>query len=291
MIAFKKILMCLCLAIVIVSCGRTVSFDTRVGRAVDILDVHGYEIFHRSGQHFTIFGALHYTDDDSDVVVYIEGDGEAWVSKYVPSINPTPPDPLVIQLATGDRSPNVLYLARPCQYVDIDRRVCDSVYWRGSRYAPEVVRELSNTIDMIPELEGKKLHVVGYSGGGAVAVLLAAQRDDVASIRTIAGNLYHKMLMQYHNVSPLHDSLDAFDFISKVKDIPQVHYYAENDTVVTPEVSLLYMEEFLKQHNSAVSNCIMLVPIKYSDHINGIESGWKEMRPSEWTVQKWYENC
>ena len=51
--------------------------------------------------------------------VYIEGDGFAWVNRTTPSDDPTPRNPLGLKLAAADPSPNVLYLARPCQYVGL----------------------------------------------------------------------------------------------------------------------------------------------------------------------------
>ena len=37
----------------------------------------------------------------------------------------------------------------------------------------------------------KGIHLIGYSGGGAIAVLTASRREDVLSVRTIAANLDH----------------------------------------------------------------------------------------------------
>lgn len=91
-----------------------------------------------------------------------------------------------LKLAALDASPNVVYLARPCQYVWSP--LCSDIYWTDRRFAVEVVEAMSAAIDRLI-LPGQKLHLVGYSGSGAVAVLVAARRPDVVSLRTIAGNL------------------------------------------------------------------------------------------------------
>ena len=51
-----------------------------------------------------------------EVHVYIEGDGYAWATTTDPSDDPTPINPLALRLAAVDDAPNVLYLARPCQF-------------------------------------------------------------------------------------------------------------------------------------------------------------------------------
>ena len=50
------------------------------------------------------------------VNIYIEGDGRAWLNKNRPSLDPTPKNSLALKLAEIDPAPNVIYLARPCQY-------------------------------------------------------------------------------------------------------------------------------------------------------------------------------
>ena len=71
--------------------------------------------------------------------------------------------------------------------------------------------------------------MIGFSGGGAVAILVSAQRRDVTGIRTVAGNLNHKVWTTYHNVNPLKGSLNAVDVANKVSDIPQIHYVGDLD--------------------------------------------------------------
>lgn len=49
--------------------------------------------------------------------IYIEGDGHAFNSHGLPTSDPTPKSEIMRELAYGDSSPNVIYLARPCQYI------------------------------------------------------------------------------------------------------------------------------------------------------------------------------
>jgi poly(3-hydroxybutyrate) depolymerase len=83
---------------------------------------------------------------------------------------------------------------------------------------------------------------VGYSGGGAVAVLIAANRSDVASIRTVAGNLDDEFVNRLHGVSPMPESEDAIDFATRVSAIPQIHFSGAEDEVVPPAVALRFVK-------------------------------------------------
>lgn len=69
--------------------------------------------------------------------IYIEGDGYAFNARGKATQDPTPRGTLVRELAFGDNSPNIIYLARPCQY--IKSAVCSKRHWTTARFAPEVI--------------------------------------------------------------------------------------------------------------------------------------------------------
>ena len=77
------------------------------------------------------------TDVNADYRIYIEGDGYAFNTHGQPSQNPTPHGELVRELSFNDVAPNVIYLARPCQFVKDN--ACRVEYWTTKRFAPEVV--------------------------------------------------------------------------------------------------------------------------------------------------------
>ena len=54
---------------------------------------------------------------DDALTIYLEGDGNAWRTRYSLSSDPTPRTPMVLELAALDPSSSLAYLARPCQYV------------------------------------------------------------------------------------------------------------------------------------------------------------------------------
>jgi pimeloyl-ACP methyl ester carboxylesterase len=165
--------------------------------------------------------------------LYIEGDGAAWVSKTRLSDDPTPANPLVLELAGIDPAGNVAYLARPGQYADALGR-CDPAYWSDRRFSGEVVAALDEAVDELARKCGSgQIHLIGYSGGAALAVLVAAGRADVVSLRTVAGNLDPAALNRHHRVSPLDAaSLDPLDAAEKLRGLPQRHFVGSRDSVV-----------------------------------------------------------
>ena len=82
-----------------------------------------------------------------------------------------------------------------------------------------------------------QINLIGFSGGGTLAVLLAAQRADVASIRTVAGNLDLIAMDQFHHTSPLTESLDPMQVATQVNAIPQLHFIGAKDQVVPVHVT------------------------------------------------------
>jgi pimeloyl-ACP methyl ester carboxylesterase len=177
---------------------------------------------------------------DSDILmVYLEGDGFAYVRPSQPSVDPTPTDPVALRLALSDPSNGpVTWIARPCQYTLSNHgRNCRNAYWTGSRYAPEVLDSMGDAIDILKRRSGAKhLVLVGYSGGGAVAVLLAARRDDVKSIITVVGNLDLEYWTKRDGLAPLSGSLDPAGVAPSLGALPQIHFTGGQDKIVGTDV-------------------------------------------------------
>jgi hypothetical protein len=167
--------------------------------------------------------------------VYIEGDGVAWLSRTEPSLDPTPREATGLALAAQDRAPNVVYLARPCQFTPMAMNPrCGIPYWTGKRFAADLIDSMNDAVSRFAALTpGQPVELVGYSGGGAVAVLIAARRSDVVSIRTVTGNLDDEFVNRLH---------DVIDFASRVASIPQVHFSGAKDEVVPPSVAQRFVD-------------------------------------------------
>jgi hypothetical protein len=202
------------------------------------------------------------------LVVYIEGDGYAWINRSTPSLDPTPRKAMALKLALMDTSPNLVYLARPCQYVKNDQQCGNNRYWTGHRFSPVVIESMNNALDKLKiSANAHGIHLVGYSGGGAVAVLLSARRTDVLSLRTIAGNLDTKALNHWHDVSPMPESLNPIDVAQKIKDLPQQHWVGEKDKIVPPFIAASF-----KAVMGYPTSC-EVISINNASH----EDGWLEI--------------
>ncbi|KEA63775.1 hypothetical protein ADIMK_2077 [Marinobacterium lacunae] len=168
--------------------------------------------------------------------VYIEGDGLAWITRSRPSPDPTPVDPLALRLALRDSSAQVIYLGRPCQYQP--HANCPARYWLGSRFAPEVVNAYNEALNQLKEeYSANRLTLIGYSGGGAIATLLAEARTDVDRLVTIAGNLDTDYWSDYHRITPLVGSLNPADNRARLANVEQWHFVGEHDSIIPPAMT------------------------------------------------------
>lgn len=221
---------------------------------------------------FVLTTFVRITDRTQPVTIYIEGDGLAWASRTEVSRDPTPKDAQGLALAAADLSANVVYLARPCQYTDRSKTpACGPAYWTAKRFAPEVIAAMSQAVDQVAaQVPGQKVNLVGYSGGGAVAVLVAARRQDVASIRTVAGNLDHAEVNRLAGVSQLSGSLNAIEVAAQVARIPQVHFSGSADKVVPPAIATRFIQAMGK-------GCAQAMTLQGADHENGWTARWREL--------------
>jgi len=144
------------------------------------------------------------------LTVYIEGDGAAWSSPYHPPRDPTPRRPLALALAAIDPSPAVAYLGRPCQYLDAAALArCSSAYWVDKRFDPEVIDAYDQAVtELKARFSARTLRLVGYSGGGNIAAILAMRRADVLSLIALASPLSLDAWIERHGLTPLPGALD-----------------------------------------------------------------------------------
>ena len=205
--------------------------------------------------------------------IYIEGDGLAWAGRSRPSLDPTPKNPVALKLAAQDIASNVVYLARPCQYSKLvnEEGRCPQKYWTSHRFAPEVIESYDAALnDIKKRYDVTFFHLVGFSGGANVAALLAARRYDIASLRSVAGNLDHVLLHQVHGVSQIPASLNAKDQAGAASHIPQYHFIGGQDEIVPPSIVQSYIEAAGRR------DCIYSAVIAGASH----SKGWAERWPS-----------
>ncbi len=170
------------------------------------------------------------------LTVYIEGDGLAWLNRTTPSMNPTPMSFLTLKLALQQPVGNVAYLARPCQFITTS--ICEPHYWTSRRFSQEVIDATNHALDFLKStFNAQQLQLVGYSGGGAVAALVAASRDDVSLLLTVAGNLDTEAWTTLQGISPLKGSLNPADKTNQLLAIKQIHLSGQMDAVVPVSIA------------------------------------------------------
>lgn len=232
----------------------TANLDARRAASAKVATDAGWQRFTIEAGRFALAGFAPPHLAAEKLTVYIEGDGLAWIDSETPSLNPTPLDPLALRLALRDPSGNAVYLARPCQYVMGGmRHGCAMKYWTSERFSPEVVAATNRAIDQLKQRAGaKSLVLVGYSGGGAVAALVAARRNDVNLLVTVAGNLDPVAWTRALRVSPLRGSLNPADEWRSLAHIPQYHFVGGKDKRVPLVVARAYQSHFPENERPAV---------------------------------------
>lgn len=213
-----------------------------------------------------------FSDLTQPISIYIEGDGLAWITRTQVSNDPTPRTPIGLKLAALDPAPNVAYLARPCQYAGVGSNPsCIPALWSDARFSEQVILAIDQAIDAIVPPNHGPIHLVGYSGGAAVALLVTARRSDVASIRTVAGNVDNGAVIALHQVSSMPISLDPADVAPVLVTIPQVHYTGKADETIPPVVAEGYAQK------AGSHRCITLREVPEATHKTGWLRIWPEV--------------
>ena len=196
----------------------------------------GFVSGHIDAGGFRLFRLTRRVGRSDTLTIYIEGDGAPWATPFHPPHDPTPVKPIALALAAADPAPAIVYLGRPCQYLDDDALArCDSDYWMGRRFAPAVVAAYGQALDRLKAEHGaQSLRLIGHSGGGVIAVLLAQRRADVVALITVAAPLALADWTSHHQVTALSASLDPLAQAGSVAH--GVHWTGGRDRNVPPSL-------------------------------------------------------
>ncbi|MFT4582605.1 MAG: hypothetical protein ACI915_002432 [Gammaproteobacteria bacterium] len=178
---------------------------------------------------------------------YIDGDGTPSLGRGRISQDPTSRNRLILDLIRADTSTSVL-VGRPCYYGRSNE--CSSEQWTTARYSKEVVDQLLATMNpIIRRFPSSKIVLIGYSGGGTLAMLAAPGLDRVDAVVTIAANLDTRAWLEHHGYSPLEGSLNPADQAPLPPRIEQFHFFGSDDDNVP---AYLADRTILRQENAKV---------------------------------------
>jgi len=168
--------------------------------------------------------------------VYLEGDGTPWDGPGRRAADPTPRAPVAFALMARDPGPALL-VGRPCYHLDRPDPACAPQWWTDRRYAPEVVASLAEVVGAEISARGaRRVTLIGFSGGGVLAMLLAPELPQVSRVITVAANLDVAAWTAHHGYPPLVASLDPAARPPLPARIAQTHYLGERDGNVPPSV-------------------------------------------------------
>jgi pimeloyl-ACP methyl ester carboxylesterase len=226
--------LCAGVALLVPGCATAPSsaFDSAAGELGLVADVvSGGDFVHRALWNAAARSA---PGPKSRLHLYIDGDGTPWLGPGRPAADPTPRNPLVLRLVALDPAPSV-YLGRPCYAGLADAGSCHPWHWTHARYGPQVVDSMSQAARRLAaSLGATQLSLIGYSGGGALAMLIAERLAGVTDVVTLAGNLDVAGWSELHDYSPLDDSLDPSARPPLPAEIRQWHWVGADDAAVPP---------------------------------------------------------
>jgi hypothetical protein len=179
---------------------------------------------------------------NAPLTIFIEGDGMPWRGGAEPSLDPTTGNPIALKLLAQTPAP-AAYLSRPC-YQEMTGPGCTPELWTMQRYADEIVSSMTEAARMAAaRAHARKIVLVGYSGGGVLAVLVAERLDNVAAVITVGADLDTDAWTQHHGYLPLTGSLNPASSTA-AHPWPETHLYGARDAVVPIATTAGYFARF-----------------------------------------------
>jgi len=185
---------------------------------------------------------------EGPLLVFIEGDGSPWTGggREI-AADPTPRHPLALELAAHTAGA-VLYLGRPCYLGLATAAECHPSNWTMGRYSREVVQSLAAATNRITlEHDFREVILIGYSGGGTLAQLMAPQVARLRAVVTLSANLDVSGWTAYHRYLPLSGSLDPADSPPLPAGVIEIHLAGGEDRNVPPAL----LDRYLTGHPGA----------------------------------------
>ena len=242
---WKRVTRCCTVLAVIVALAGCATPAERFDRRAIALGLHAASLPGDGFNHRAYMAGLQ--PGSTTLHVYIEHDGTPWINFNRVSDDPTPRIPFALELMAKDSGPR-LFLGRPCYFEPREDSLCNPLVWTRERYSAAVVAS------MVTALRGflaghpyPGVVLIGYSGGGTLAWLMAARVPEATRVVTVASNLDVDEWSRIHDYSPLRGSLNPALAPALAPAIEQLHFVGGRDTNVTLPV----VASFARRHPEA----------------------------------------
>ncbi len=229
---------------------------------------HGFERVEVRGEGFAHVAYVKMAGTGDVWHVYLEGDGLPWTARVFISPDPAVREPLMLQRMTEDPAP-VIYLGRPCYHGTEQAEGCEPWVWTSGRHAEAVVAsQVAALRRLIARYAIRQVSLIGHSGGGAFAMLMAPRELPVVAVMTVAGNLDLAAWTRLHDYSPLTGSLDPAAEPPLPTHIAQLHFAGAGDENVPPRLVAPVVQR---------QSCAQWTVFDGVTHVDGWAAHWPAM--------------
>ncbi|MFH7565371.1 alpha/beta fold hydrolase [Oceanimonas smirnovii] len=220
-----------------VACSQSkLSLESRLSGATEVRHLL------LAGEGFSLSSAEHI-ESGEHALVFIEGDGRPWVSggRQI-SDDPTPyKTPVLYQFLRAEMTGfqgSRLYLGRPCYFGAGPEELCHPALWSFSRYSEKVVNAMSEGLKswLSQNTHIRYVTLIGHSGGGVLAMLIAEKVSSVRQVVTYAAPFDIDLWSQHHGHTPLFDSLNPAELNVWRDNVRRTLVFGEDDDEVPAEL-------------------------------------------------------
>jgi pimeloyl-ACP methyl ester carboxylesterase len=131
-----------------------------------------------------------------------------------------------------------IYLGRPCYFGTAGTPPCTPADWTHGRFGPAVVRSMRTGLERALALRAPgftRINLVGYSGGGALATLLAPGTREACALVTVASPLDIDEWARLRSYAPLRGSENPARLFPLPARLSQLHLRGAKDVEVAPD--------------------------------------------------------
>ncbi len=221
-----------------------------------------------SGAPFTHAVFIKPGTDTHAVTIFIEGDGLPW-RKAGTERNDDPRPRHALAFNVFLKTPGTAwYITRPC-YGPVMDTACTPLVWTDARYSQQNVLSMAAALNSLlagtPQIT--QVRLVGYSGGGTLAVLLAPHVQSVHDVVTVAANLDTQAWTLARHFSPLSGSLNPATDLA-APSVPHLALHGLRDEVVP----MTTLSGFIQHHPDT-----RWLRVAQYDHVCCWERDWPQL--------------